>query len=372
MGGNARVINHDNGEVTAFAEQINLYEIRRSDLVSDLLSMLKILNGVFVTDYKIQIWDFDLLDSGEAFNGSSESFVNPTISDEDFIKHKQFIGDIDITIPHELLNSVFDFLANSIGNKFGKFVYLGQCKAKFYGHQINSVWDYNGHNIQIDFEGTEYKNKKPTEFAKFAHSASWADIEQGYKGVHHKYLLINLVRAISENDNIIILTPKSLITEEKAKKKVIHEPPRTFAFSIDRGLRSKYQNVDLILEGKQCVKELTTADSDYNTDIEKISRILFNEYDERFWSFTGLLNMISNKKEKNTIIKMYQHIYKQLWGTGAQALFRNDPVQDHLVKEKMISALIKEFPYLVDIDTILITELKEEFYNKYKTVELSD
>jgi len=374
VGGNARAIDRKTGRVKAYANQIDLQKIGRKDFVIDLLFTLKSLNDAFLKHYNETIWDFNIIVSGLAFNGSSELLINTNIDDDTFIKYKRFIGDIDITVPHEKLKQIFDFLSILEDKKIGEMVYLGQCKPKFYGYQINSVWKYKDITVQIDFEGTSYENEKPTEFAKFSHSSKWIDVENGFKGVHHKYLLTNIIRTISENDQIMILTPKSKLDLEKARIKKLHEPPRMLAFSIDRGLRQKYKMVDLIFEGKQCFKELPTEKSEYETNIEIISKKIFGFYDNRFWSFTGLLDMFKEVYGENEklIKKLYYYLWKQLWGSNAQALFRNDPSKDYKIKRQMMLKFCGVFSKTKDIYDESLKKIRDNFYKKYKMVKIID
>lgn len=386
MGGNARALN-ENGEIICYAEPISFEKLKRLRFVWETKLVLKELDKLYNEKYNEPLWKyFQIIENGEAFNGSSRHLFNPQLMDCEFLAFKEEVGDIDLTVDRNKLKNLYYLLKELEGKYIVNFKYMGQCKPSFYGHQINSVFQFSHKGInyfpQIDFEGCTYENNSPSKFSKFSHSASWEDIKRGYKGVFHKYLLINLVRAISEDESMLILTPKSKETPDKIRKKTLHELPRRLAFSIDRGLREKYKKVEgLVVEGKQCYKDLSTNDSYYETDIVRIFKTLFpkanidyflnkNGTIEQFWSFSGLMELIKEFYDEDIITKIYRYlICNNLWGNGAQGLYRNDPGKDRKIKERMINALFKKFPYLEDVDKDEFYRMKEvDYYPYYKKV----
>jgi len=390
-GGNVRAINRETGEVIAAAEKMDLLTMDRKYIVGSLLKLFKKLNKLFQKQNDVPLWvDESILDSGHAFNGSSEAFFNPKISDEEFIKYKPSVGDVDLTIPHEHLPELFELLKGLEGKTIVPNVkYIGQGKQNLgSGHQINALFEIEqGKNkvmSQVDFEGVDYEadRDKPTPWAKFSHNSHWDDIVEGFKGVHHKYLLMNLTRALSTDEGIVVLTPSSP-TEPPEKIKVRKvkgkEIPTKLAFSVDRGIRSKFapaynsagEHVEV--DGKLAFKELKTADSKYEKNLEAVFEMLFNKIPEgneleKMNSFLGLLDLTKKYASPQQIKLTFKHlIEKSLFGPGAQGLERNNPKLDRAIKEKMVDEMLRVFPILRK-DYAAYESMIEDYYKNYKMV----
>lgn len=382
LGGNSRAINRSTKEIIAFAEPLDLTLFNRNLITQELIKLFDVLNTSYKERYNDFIWSkFDIIESGYAFNGSSEHLFNKNITDEEFLKSKSKIGDIDITVDRSKNKNLFDLLCDLEGKQLTHSIkYIGQNKLFCFG-QINAVFEFRIEErhtfIQVDFEFVDYVNDKPSEFSKFSHSASWEDIKLGFKGFHHKFLLINLVRAISENDSIIVLTKKS--KEEPIGYKISKkdEIPRMMAFSIDRGLRKKYRQIKfndepLLIENKYVYKELETNESDYEQKVENIFFSIFQDvsynYDKRFESFVGLFDLIVENFDLKIYRKLYRYLVENLWGNNAQGLVRNDPESDYRIKLKLINHFKSKLPFIDDEfnDYALI----ENYYKNYKTIEI--
>ncbi|MCK9273108.1 hypothetical protein M0P65_06185, partial [Candidatus Gracilibacteria bacterium] len=241
MGGNTKAINRQTGEVLALAEKIDLSVIDRRQFISDIGKLLIKLNSLFNQQYKVFLWSNLKSMTGSIFSGSTKFFFDITISDEEFIKYKPTVGDLDIMVPKDLISNLFDFLTSyELSIITPNIRYIGQNRKSCMYNQINSLFKYNDeYYFQIDFEAVNFVNGEPDDFAKFAHSANWNDIKSGYKGVLHKLLLRNIVKAISIDENMIILTPGSseIPNDKKWREKKITTTPRHLTFSVDRGLR---------------------------------------------------------------------------------------------------------------------------------------
>jgi len=125
------------------------------------------------------------LDDGSAFSGSTHHLFDKTISDKEFAKHKPVVGDIDVKVPKQHLATLEHHLVP--GKQIGKYTVVG-VKHGAGGHHA-LIKHENGQIHQIDFEGSNYENDKPSDFDKFAHSSNWKDVKEGIKGAHHKMLL---------------------------------------------------------------------------------------------------------------------------------------------------------------------------------------
>lgn len=376
MGGNAKAINSQTGEVIASAQKIDLRVNSRASIKKDIISIIHQLNRMYVDVYGVNLWsDFcRCIAFGEAFAGSSESFFDSRITDDEFKTCKPLIGDIDIMVEHCKLKNLWFMLKDSEGKPIGNSKYLGQNKLTMrVTDQINAVFETRHGNIQIDFEGAEYEEGVPTEWAKFSHNSKWEDIKKGFKGVAHKYFLTNLVRSISKRDDIVILTPKSKIdSPETAKLKKMDAPPRMMAFSVTRGLRNKYTPVGLEIKGKQAYKEIPVDESEYITDLETLFQIVFEREPERgdmkqFESFNGCLALSSRcLKLVKTMDDLLDYlIVTSLWGPQAQALESDDAKLDFNVKYAMVLAIFEHHPHLRDKYIPIIDELSTKYYEDF-------
>jgi hypothetical protein len=388
-GGNARVIDRKTGKIIARAEKIDLKKFKRSDIVDDIVNMLAVLNEKFEDAYDKKIWsNFEVVRSGKAFSGSTEFFFDLTIPDDEFVKHKPSVGDIDVIIPKNVSEDFEEFMPTIEGEKLlddnGAYIkYLGQDRADF-GTTWLAVFEYTNKNasvnFQIDFEYGDWDDKEesPSNWAKFSHNSSWEDISKGLKGVHHKYLLINLARALSKKDDIVIATPSS--TPDKVKLvggKKGDQTPRLLAFSVDRGLRIKYKQMEddkgnpVEVDGKLVFQEIPTASSDYIKNVPDIYAYIFGEEPtsedlKDFNSFVGLAKIIKKKVSKENIEETFNFLLNEaLFGKRAQILEKNNPELDAKVKWAMVNKLYEIFPYLKDREKE-VEDMSTEYYSNFK------
>lgn len=387
-GGNARVIDRETGKVVARAEKMDLKKFKRSELVSNIVDMLEKLNELFNKEYDKKIWkNFEVVRSGYAFSGSTEFFINLDIPDEEFVKHKPSVGDIDVIIPKNVSEDFEEFMPTLEGKKLtSRITYLGQDRTDF-GTTWLAVFRYkdeNGEvNFQIDFEYGDWdeKEEKPTEWAKFSHNSSWEDISQSMKGVHHKYLIINLARALSKRNDVVIATPSS--TPEKIKLasgKKAEQTPRLLAFSVDKGLRIKYKQMEdrdgnpIKHEGKLVFQEIPVASSDYIKNVPDIFAYIFGEEPTKqelkdFGSFTGLSKIIKKKVSKEDIEALFDFVLQEgLFGKRAQILEKNNPSLDAKVKWAMANKMMEAFPQLEERRED-VEKMAAEYYKNFKLEE---
>ena len=391
-GGNCPFINRETGEVLGSADRVDMSKVDRKKLQGQLITLFRTLNTKFQAKNEKPIWNnFDNVTSGKAFNGSSEHFFDDEISDEEFREEKKSMGDVDITIPHKYLKPLFELLSNLESERITKdFIYKGQNKKTQHGHQINTVFQLQDPkiNVQIDFEGTGYTDKgDPDEFAKFSHSSNWEDVRAGIKGLGHKHLLVNVARALSELKNAVVLTPSSPVEPPeriKISNSASARMPTNLAFSVDRGVRIKYEPVknskgELVkVNGKQAFRELSTNDSKYEKNVSAIYTLIFNqEPDDKdlsdFRSFSGILRLF---KKHNTDKRLIENVFrlmidKSFFGRGSQGTDSKSPDRDRETKMVILNKMITEFPYLKTIFDSKKGQI-EKYYENYKTVEKRD
>lgn len=385
MGGNSRIINRATGETIGRAQKVDLAIFNRNKMTHRLMSLFHALNEHFFEMHATYLWEKEL--DINFFSGSSKHFFDEDISDEVFMKYKPLIGDIDIMIPMQKYY-LFSVMMQSLESRLltPGITYLGQDRNNF-GTTFLSVFRYVDEDrevdLQIDFEAVNWDNhlQEPTEWAKFSHNSSWEDIITGFKGVHHKFLLINLTRAMSKRDDIAIATPSS--TPEKIRLvsgKKADQHPRELAFSVDKGLRVKYaqmkynDGIPVTLEDKLVYQEVPTGKSVYIQDVRTIFAKIFKqepteeEY-QMFHSFRGIIELMHMYSDAKEVYDCFEFaLQENLFGKHAQILEKNNPQLDYEVKMKFATELYKEFRGWVG-EAIRVSILAEEYMKNFKYEE---
>ena len=381
MGGNSRIIDRSTGNVIGSAEKIDLKIFQRSELTQRLLSLFFSINIEFWKKTGNFLWKNKDILSCKVFSGSSEFLFKGSIWDDDFLSCKPVIGDIDITFPREFYQEFAAMMQENEGKAFSPgIVYLGQDRNNF-NTTFLSVFEYssglNKVRIQIDFESAIYENGSPSEWARFSHNSSWEDISSGLKGVHHKFLLINIVRSLSTRNDIVIATPTSTSRNVKlVSGKKTKSVPHTMAFSVDKGLREKYtlfhDNGNIIIyDDKIVMKEIPVEKSTYITDVASIFSYIFGNVpgqDELrdFYSFTGIVRLMKQKMNDEQIENTFKFALEEnLFGKRAQILEKNNPEIDKAVKEIFVKKMVENFKFLQKYE-VEINTMKAEYYNNFK------
>jgi len=385
----------------ATAEKIDLTtgRISRQQLKNDVIEMLQLLDTEFEKDHGTPIWDpgqrDDILGAGFAFNGSSAHLFSPpeTLSDEEFIAYKPTVGDIDLTVPLEKMNDLYSTLNRREDQQLTrKIAYIGHNKKTPGSHQINALFSYTWDPtepeglgdtfFQIDFEGSEYKQGRPTEWAKFSYSSSWRDITQGVKGLAHKVLLMSLASVKSPPPlNAREVTPAATPeaprfkrTKNKATGEMEPAPLRPLkSFDLVSGYGSRYAKLDWNLNGEEAYKYLKRAErTDSMRDLRDIFLNIFGENPppseediSNFGSFTGLLEIIKQRMSPPEIVRLYEDVVDRFFGERGQKLSATDPKEDESVKDRILEVFRQAVPE-AESSTIDLKGLKSSFYAKYK------
>jgi hypothetical protein len=355
-GGNITVKHYSTGEDVG-SEPINSHQ--REEVSNDIHNSLKSLDSSFKEKHGHSLFG-NALDTGSAYAGSTKHFMNKEISNKEFVQHKPTVGDIDTQIPEQHKDKLEQHLTP--GSNFGNMTVIG---TKKHGSQISAIMKHNptGKTHQVDFEPVSYdeKTQEPNELAKFSHSSHWDDVKNGVKGAFHKILLSSTTAAQSK---------PGIVEDKKGKREIQDIEP--YAFSVDKGLRSRHKQIDSISD-MPVHKEVAPKDSIYDTDLSSIHKKLFgshgtDEDKEKISSFSGLADHIRNKIPKEHHEKVVHKFVHSLWNpTRAQAISKN-PIEDHEIKQKAVDELKKYFPNEVSKKETEIQGLKDEFYaKKYKS-----
>ena len=363
------------------AQKIPLKKIGRSRFRKVVTDLLKKINNDFKKKFKTLLWaDETQIETGITFNGSSSFIMDPNIPDEEIVKYKEVAGDIDVVVPDFQRKNIWDYL-ESIDSKevIPGVTYMGCNRTKFspIENQIICVFvaDFDGLKVpmQLDLEFLPFSETGlPSEWAKFSHSSSFEDAKAGIKAVHHKYLLRALVYGISVRDDIVICTTKSTYDNYTISKSKNLVNPGMMKFSVGKGLRVAFEPLQdpegnpVFDNGKQVFKEIPVKDSDYVTDVAEILKLSINPSDaeclesdsKKFWSFTGLVELIKTYVPKENWETINQKYVSMLWELKpkAQKLERYDPELDYKVK---ISG------YKFFIDSLGLSDLSKDLINPY-------
>ena len=378
MGGNVTAMMKD-GTATR-AEKIPVAKIGRSKFMAVMQVFFKELNKQFKKATGKVIWanESDIL-SGFVFNGSTSFIMDPTISDEEIVKVKQSAGDLDITVPEELKEDVWNFLDQLEGREIIPGIrYMGSNKPtlKSVGEQINAVFVVNFGdvrcNCQVDFEFLPYENDRPSEWAKFSHGSSFVDAKANIKAVHHKYLIRAMIGGASLRDDIVICTNTSTPDKIKLSNSKEHINPRMLKFSVSKGVRVAYEpmldgdNNQVYLDGKAVYKAIPTSRSDFITSVSGVFKVAFDDPSpadiNRFSSFVGVVDLMKKYLTKEQIKQTMDRYVDLLWSSTprAQELEVDNPQLDFEVKNSGYQYIIKQLKLKDDA-----TKMIDAYYSDY-------
>lgn len=369
-GGNLELDGH-------IAQQIDLKVHDRNFIVPILNRLMLDINNTYLKVFKTHLWSPELLKSRKFLSGSSLHFFNTNISDDEFVKVKPKVGDIDTQVDKEKEENLKSFLEKLQNKTLGNATLLGFKRGN---EQFSSLWELKDPplKIQIDFEFVAFDNNQPTDWAQFSHSSDWADIKAGVKGVFHKYLI----------QSFATLTKQDFLLRKhvgRGKARALQDVPTTdnmisFAVSSKEGggLRQKYEPV--IENGKQLVIDglpVYTArpTEGYDQSLvgifskifgKRLTPAIFKKLATKFWSFTGLLavmDLLLDDQEKQRVVDSFSD---KLFARGAQGLYKGDPERD--IAEKMVALRLM----LEHLDMPEPADLKEkikEYKTNYKVFE---
>lgn len=368
------------------AQQINLQVTNRSVIVPILNDLLASINTAYQAQYKQPLWDPKLLKSQKFLSGSSLHFFNVKgIPDKVFVEKKPKVGDIDTMVDKEKETDLESFLTANINKTIGPGKLRGFQRGN---EQFSSLWELQDPpiKIQIDLEYVKFDRDEPTPWSRFSHSSDWNDLQAGVKGVFHKYLIQSFA-VLSKID--FILRKQT----GRGKNKIWQDVPTSdamFSFAVSSkeggGLRAKYTpvlnpvtNEPEMQDGLPVMLPLPT--SGYEQDIGKMFQSLFGvkmnpkaaeQLAEKFWSFTGLLEVMNKLLEPEEKSRVLGSFLNKTFGAGAQGLYKNDPQRDSAEKMAAIELLMKTTgakpPEGMDLE-----QMRQEYVQAYKvTAEALD
>ena len=346
MGGNTTVINAVNGKEYS-GQKIDLNTVRLPVFRAEFTKLFKTLNELFYKEYNRKLWKDSDIENAIVFNGSSSFVMNSQYPEDEILKHKPLVGDIDITIPDYELKPMFLLLRKYENKRFGKFTYKGTYRRNenAIGDQILTIFRFyldpeNPINCQIDFEGVDFVGGSPTEFARFGHSSSFEDAKENIKALHHKFLIQAVITSVSSRPDIIIATPAS--TPDKIKQASWNKlkPAKELKFSVTNGMRyclapmlDKDGNI-VKYNGCDVYKEIPTKESKYEKDVAAIFKVAFGGKGaiSQFQSFVGICKLIKAHCDTAQKKEILEHYFTTMFGPTSQ---KNEPNIDDDIALKM-------------------------------------
>ena len=370
-GGNLRLPSGDE------AGQIDLKVHERKFIVPVLDNLLHNINNNFIKNSGTTLWNKDLLQNRKFLSGSSLHFFDTNISDEEFVRVKPLVGDIDTQVNRDLKDQVTAWLDNTKGKAVGPAVLLGYESGN---EQYSTLWQFDQPplKIQIDLEFVEYDQDEPTAWSRFSHSSDWNDLGSGIKGVFHKYLM----RAFTTNT----LRQRYVMTKTgKIQAKPVTSTDIAFAVSSGKGggMRQKYEpvidpqtNDVMTKDGLPVFKEIPTGESEYVNDIDQMFEMIFGrpprgDDAKKLWSFTGGVDLANKYLDDSAKEKLAKGFILTLFGPAAQGLYRNNPDRDRKEKEVALDYLMNKLG-ISDEMSREAEQASGNYYAQYKVEKLSE
>lgn len=383
MGGNVIVKDVNGNDVPAV--KVDLKAVGRSNVMKYAQDMFSALNTLHTAKFDEPLWkDTKVLKDSLVFNGSSSFVLSDRYTDEEILKVKPTMGDIDIAIPMQRAETLFELLQKMHGKQITtgvEFVGMNRTTSSSLGTQINCVFKFLKpveYLVQVDFEFLPFEEDgTPTEWARFSHSSSFDDAKDGVKAVHHKYLIRALVGGVSARPDIVIATPKSTWDNVKlnaASKK--GDVARMLKFSVDHGVRVAYEPMlgpdgkEITVDGKTVYKEIPTGNSDYKKTLVEIFKLVFNDEDSndvnKLWTFRGVVELCQKYLSKQQQKDVAERYFALLWANKpqrAQELERGNPEEDLAVKSGGWN-LFKKITGIKDPSNF--EQILNDYYSEYR------
>jgi hypothetical protein len=339
------------------ADEIDLKVHNRTYMVGLLDKLLNDIDRAFKARTKTPMWSPELLKNKQFLGGSSLHFFNTKgISDEEFVKNKPKVGDIDTQIDKNLEGQVEEFLNSITNKKIGDTVFLGFSRGN---EQFNGLFEFENPpvKIQIDFEFGRYnpETNAPDDWYRFSHSSDWEDVKAGIKGVFHKYIYRALAKAAPSEKYIAKLAGAG-----KNRKMAITGPTSdsNFSFAVASsqggGARAKYKpyidpetGQPKEINGVPVMEPLLPKDSEYIQDLGKQFELFFgtspngddSQLQQNFLGTLDLMNKYLDTNAKQTAVTEFLDI---IFEPGAQMITANDPVRDREVKFAAVDAMLEK------------------------------
>jgi hypothetical protein len=336
------------------AQELDLHVHDRNYIQNVVSDTLNTINTVFAKQFNEPLWHENSVKTQKFLSGSTFQFMDKKISDEDFIRVKPKVGDIDTQAPDKHANTIKQFLQNNLGKTLGTAKLLGYTPGN---SQWVSLWEIQLKDlpvkIQIDFEYGAHDEKTglPTEWQSYSHSSSWDDLSQNIKGVFHKYL----DRALPYTHTSTKYVARVLKRSTKISDDPITDSDYSFAVSGPGGggLSQKYvPYVDpatgkpMERDGVPVMQLLEPSSRKYVQNLKQQFEIFFgakpNAKDQQLKnSFVGTVSLANKYLNDQEKVELFNRFLGICFEPGSQMISRDDPAKDRDIKFAAIDWMLE-------------------------------
>lgn len=319
------------------ADRIDLTKLPRKDVVKTITGAMQKFNDGFKKRTGFPLWKDDFT---HYLSGSTDAMFNTTIPDDDFVRVKPSVGDIDTQVNGMHAAEIEQYLDACIGKKMGDMTLINYKKSV---DQYITLWSSSkyGINIQIDLELVDFlSNGRPTPWSRFSHSSAWEDMQIGIKGIAHKYVF----RALTANSlHKVIIRPKTARGKEKEVLSSVDAfSPKGYRTKLRPALDEKGKHI--FKNGVPVYDELAVAETGTITDLEVIFSSFFHRDPkdkdiEKMHSYLGVLDLIKAYADKSKFGIIADGMANLLFGARAQKMYRDDDDRDHKEKRIIMEAM---------------------------------
>ena len=336
------------------AQELDLHVHDRAYVQDVVSQLLHTINDVFAQQHTEPLWHENSVKTQKFLSGSTLQFMDKKISDEEFIRVKPKVGDIDTQASDKHADTIKQFLQSNTGKMFGNAVLLGFTPGN---SQWVSLWEIKLKDlpvkIQIDFEygAHEAETGLPTDWQSYSHSSAWDDISQNIKGVFHKYLDRALPYAQASTKYVARVLKKST----KISDAPVTDSDYSFAVSGPGGggVSQKYvPYVDpatgqpMMKDGIPVMQLLEPSARQYVQNLSQQFEIFFGRKpkgnDQQLKnSFVGTVQLIAKYLDEQKKEEIARRFFSICFEPGSQMITRGDPARDRDIKFAAIDWMLE-------------------------------
>ena len=337
------------------AQELDLRVHERSYVVGVLSDLLHAINNLFAQQYKEPLWHENSVQAQKFLSGSSVRFFDKKIPDEEFVRVKPTVGDIDTQAPDKHAGTIKEFLSGLIGKKVGDATFIGFSPGN---NQYTSMWQVNLKDLpvklQIDFEYGEHDPKTglPTPWQEYSHSSSWDDLSAGIKGVFHKYIDRSLPYAANVSTKYVARVLKK---STKISDQPVTDSDFSFAVSGEGGggVSRKYVPYNdpntgepMVRDGIPVMQLLDPANRQYIKNLSQQFEIFFGKKptkqdQELKNSFIGTVKLSTKYLDDQQRTELFRRFVSICFEPGSQMITKGDPARDRDIKMAAIDYMIE-------------------------------
>jgi len=336
------------------AQELDLHVHDRAYVQDVVSQLLHTINDVYAQQHQEPLWHENSVKTQKFLSGSTLQFMDKNIPDEEFIRVKPKVGDIDTQASDQHADTIKQFLQSNTGKAFGNAVLLGFTPGN---SQWVSLWEIKLKDlpvkIQIDFEygAHEKETGLPTEWQSYSHSSAWDDISQNIKGVFHKYLDRALPYAQASTKYVARVLKKST----KISDAPVTDSDYSFAVSGPGGggVSQKYVPYNDPATGQPMEKDgipvmqlLEPSARQYVQNLSQQFEIFFGRKpkgndQELKNSFIGTIQLIAKYLDEQKKEEIARRFFSICFEPGSQMITRGDPARDRDIKFAAIDWMLE-------------------------------